>query len=103
MVAAFDLGEFHRVFGRSSKILLLRRFCCLCEMRHLSVPGQRQLDGLISGLSAAFVKYGIFRLKDKGNQISLIQGFLLPLRDVASFGSRAKAARLALFRAFCCL
>ena len=29
-VAAFDPGEFHRVFGRGSKILLPRRGCCLC-------------------------------------------------------------------------
>ena len=29
VIAAFELGEFHRVFGRGSKILLLRRDCCL--------------------------------------------------------------------------
>ena len=31
VVAAFDLGEFHRVFGGGSKILLLRCGCCFWD------------------------------------------------------------------------
>jgi hypothetical protein len=44
----------------------------------LSASGQRQLDWLISGISAAF-------------------------EQINFFGSMAKAARLPHFKAFCCL
>ncbi len=39
-IAAFGPGEFHRVSGRGSKILLLRRDCCLWSWR--VSPGLRQ-------------------------------------------------------------
>ena len=42
MVAAFDLGEFHRVIGGGSKILILKRDCCLWSERDSSVRRQRQ-------------------------------------------------------------
>ena len=42
MIAAFDLGEFHRVFDGSSKILILRRGCCLWTWRVSSGLRQRQ-------------------------------------------------------------
>jgi hypothetical protein len=29
LFAAFDQNGFHRVFGRGSKILLARQYCCL--------------------------------------------------------------------------
>ena len=40
--AAFDLGEFHRVSGRGSKILLPRRDCCLWSWRVSSGLRRRQ-------------------------------------------------------------
>ena len=41
-IAAFGPGEFHRVSGRGSKILLLRRDCCLWARRVSSGLRQRQ-------------------------------------------------------------
>ena len=66
--AAFALGEFHRVFGGGSKILLLRRGCCLWSWCVSSGLWQRQ-------------------------QILDSEAWLLPLVLASFIGSSAEAAK----------
>ena len=67
VIAAFVLGEFHRVFGRGSKFLLLWRGCCLCTWWVSSGQRRRQ-------------------------QIPASVVWLLPLCLVGFMGSMAEAA-----------
>jgi len=68
VVAAFGLGEFHRVFGGGSKILLLGCGCCLC---------------------AWWVSWDLWRRQ----QILDSEAWLLPLVLVSFIGSSAEAAK----------
>ena len=64
-IAAFGPGEFHRVSGRGSKILLPRRDCCLWSWRVSSGLRRRQQIHASLGYSAAF---GHGSLGSKGRQ-----------------------------------
>ena len=77
-IAAFGPGEFHRVFGRGSKILLPRRDCCLWSRRVSSGLRQRQ-------------------------QNPASEARLLPLVLVHFIGSTAEAAKSCFRGQFCCL
>ena len=68
MVAAFDLGQFLRVFGGSSKILLTRRVCCLWPWS---------------------VSSGLWRRQQNPAYVA----WLLPLGLVGFIGSSAEAAK----------
>ena len=68
MVAAFGLGELHWVFGGSSKILLLRRGCCLWSW---------------------WVSRDLWRRQ----QNPASQAWLLPLTKASFIGSTAEAAK----------
>ena len=67
-----------RVFGRGSKILLLRRVCCLCPWRVSSGLRQRQ-------------------------QNPASEARLLPLSLASFIGSSAEAANSCFLRRDCCL
>ena len=67
-VAAFGLGEFHRIFGGGSKFLILKCDCCLC---------------------AWWVSWARWRRQ----QILDFEAWLLPLLLVSFIGSTAEAAK----------
>ena len=93
VVAAFDLGEFHWIFGRGSKILppeawLLpltlvgfigssaeaakkhvgRRFSCLWRSSHLESPSQRQQTSPSEAILVAFGGAPILCPRTKGSR-----------------------------------
>ena len=69
--AAFNSGGFHRVFGRGSKILLLRRDCCLWSWRVSSGLRQRQQNPAFAVCSAAFALGEFHRVFGGGSKILL--------------------------------
>jgi hypothetical protein len=72
VVAAFALGEFHRVYGEGSKILLLE--VCLLPLRLASFMGStaEAAKSCFCGVIAAFVLGGFHRVFGGGSKILLL-------------------------------
>ena len=72
-IAAFGPGEFHRVFGRGSKILLLSRDCCLWSRRVSSGLRRRQQNPAFESRLLPLVLEGfITRLKGEASDPQLL-------------------------------
>ena len=73
MFAAFDLGEFLRVFVRGSKILLPSRVCCLWTWGASLGQWQKQLKSISGGNVVALGSCGFWtaQFKSKYQQFVL--------------------------------
>ena len=128
VVAAFDLGEFHWIFGRGSKILppeawLLpltlvgfigssaeaakkhvgRRFSCLWRSSHLESPSQRQQTSPSEAILVAFGGAPILCPRTKGSRRARRKPFWLPLTKTPSRSHERKATEEPAISHFSCL
>ena len=127
VVAAFALGEFQWTFGRGSKILLLRRGCCLCAwwvsrdlwQKQQNPASKERLLPLIMarfigssaeaaksyfrGAIAAFAPGRFQGTSGRSSKILLLKAWLLPLRLVGFNGPLAEAAKSCFLRRDRCL
>ena len=79
-----------------------RHICCFSSLRPRCDFDQRQLDRPPSGISAAFQVWMQDGILDRGNQIGLHPGNLLPFKSGCKMGFWAEATGSASIRHICC-